>query len=395
MRRYIPILLLLLAQLTAMAETWVIDPGHGGIDVGCEGAQSYEKTINLKVAKELVRLIKQNMKGINIVMTRDKDVFVSLENRCRIANKAKADLFVSIHVNAMPDCYTLRGTETFYGPLGATQNSQLEAARSRNIRQSELLARLIQRSYARHGRPSDRGVKQERHWVLLHTMMPSVLTELGFLTTPDEEGYLNSKKGIATAAESIYEALAEYREANRNGKVQSTLTALRRMPFLYPSAGFGQKETKPKEEKPREAATTTPAPTPLHTEQTAAQAPPADTQNEPAAAATQKDEPKVAPGIDVKPGIDFRVQICSVTRAIKEGDPRLKGHRPIAVSFVNGCYKCYYGSTPDYEEALKMKQQVQQDFPGAFLVSFKDGVAISVAEAKEMYKGYLDAPKNN
>lgn len=410
--------------ISLRAQTWVIDAGHGGHDGGCEGQHSCEKTINLRVAKEVARLVRANMGEVKVVMTRDDDYFVSLENRCRIANSARADLFVSIHVNAAPDNNTVRGTETYFGPLGGTTNASLEDARRKNIAKSELLARLVQRHYSQIGRPSMRGVKQERYWVILHTMMPSILTEVGFISTPSEEELLNSEEGIKQISRSIFDALADYQKALRTNTVSSALAELRRRP-LAPSTntdlasnGVSITPTTPVSST-AVAPVKTNAPVPAAKKDTAKTIAPSSkvdspspssnvSKTSPTPAVVAKNTPKSDTKTEasktndksssnttqiggVKKGIEFCVQLCSVRNAIKENDPRFNGLSPIRVVHIGDVYKCYYGSTNDYLVAVKLKQEVAQRFEGAFLVAFKDGSPISVADAKEMYKDYMNA----
>ena len=209
----IAFILLCLVPLLAMGAkkvTWVIDPGHGGRDYGCEGRRANEKTISLAVAKEVGRLVKKNISGVRVVYTREKDTYPSLSERCHMANARGAELFISIHVNSAPNPY-VRGTESFYAtnvPLSGTQAGK-----------SELLALLLQRQYLSHGREISRGVKQRELYVCENTNMPSVLTEIGFITNDTEEAYMMSKAGQQELADAIYKALAEYQELTKNGTV--------------------------------------------------------------------------------------------------------------------------------------------------------------------------------
>lgn len=212
MKRIALILLCLMPVLAMGARkvTWVIDPGHGGHDTGCEGRRSNEKTISLAVAKEVGRLVKKHIDGVRVVYTREKDTYPTLSERCHMANARGAELFISIHVNSAPNPY-VRGTESFYAmnvPLSGAQAGK-----------SELLALLLQRQYLSHGREISRGVKQRELYVCENTNMPSVLTEIGFITNETEEAYMTSKAGQQELADAIYKALAEYRELTKNGAV--------------------------------------------------------------------------------------------------------------------------------------------------------------------------------
>jgi N-acetylmuramoyl-L-alanine amidase len=250
---YNPKLLLMLAilalcQLQSIARTrdnkWVIvlDPGHGGYDPGALGSFSSEKNITLAIALKTGNYLEKNLKNVVVIYTRTTDVSVELRDRPAIANKNNADLFVSIHANsASPK--TVKGTETFVMGLAKDQ-ANLEVAMKENevimlekdystayegfdpkspesyimfslmqnifLSQSTSLASMIQNEYTRKNNRFDRGVKEAGFWVLYNTTMPSVLTETGFITNPDEEKYLNSQEGQDKIAASIFRACNEY-----------------------------------------------------------------------------------------------------------------------------------------------------------------------------------------
>lgn len=230
--RYSLLAIILLLPLMLLAKPkqkiWVIDAGHGGNDHGCETSTTREKDINLKLAKRVAELVRANLPDVKVVMTREYDKYLTLDQRCVIANNANADLFLSIHVNAAPEVNTIRGTETFYGPQGGTEDKELERLRKKNIQKSELLAWMMQKYYGIAGRPISRGVKRERYYVCLYTRMPAILTEVGFISTPSEEKYMTSKEGSEEIAQCIYRGLKDYDETVSNDKIQSTLASLRR-----------------------------------------------------------------------------------------------------------------------------------------------------------------------
>lgn len=223
--------------------TLVIDAGHGGHDPGASGKFSKEKNINLKVALAFGKLVEANCPDVRIVYTRRKDVFVPLQRRADIANKNKADLFISIHTNALLGGKLAYGSETY--TLGmARASANLEVAKRENsviklesnyqhtyegfdpnkaesyiifeflqdryMKQSVDLAKAIQRQYKAAGR-ANKGVHQAGFLVLRNTSMPAVLTELGFITTPAEEKYLNSERGVKELSRSIYNGFLNYR----------------------------------------------------------------------------------------------------------------------------------------------------------------------------------------
>lgn len=228
--------------------TLVIDAGHGGHDAGAVGAYSKEKDINLRVALAFGKLVEENCRNVKVVYTRKTDVFIPLQRRADIANN-KADLFISVHTNALPAGRLAYGSETY--TLGmARANANLAVAKRENavitlendykttyqgfdpnkaesyvifefmqdkyMKQSVDLASCIQKQYVSTGRPN-KGVHQAGFLVLRNTSMPSVLTELGFITTPAEETYLNSQQGVMELSRSIYNGFLAYLRMHEKG----------------------------------------------------------------------------------------------------------------------------------------------------------------------------------
>ncbi len=221
----------------------VIDAGHGGKDSGTRGKRALEKDIALKVALKTGKYIEKYVPGVKVIYTRTDDRYLSLDQRADIANKAKADLFICIHANALPGGNAY-GTETYV--MGITKEEKnFEVAKRENSvilldenykehyegfdpesPESYILFSLAQSAYLesslnfaqkiesqfryRVGRHS-RGVKQGPFWVLWSTAMPSVLIEIGFLTNPKEEEYLLSEHGQDLVASGIYRAFKEYK----------------------------------------------------------------------------------------------------------------------------------------------------------------------------------------
>ena len=234
------------AQAQQRSFVLVIDAGHGGHDAGAVGAFSKEKDINLNVALAFGRLVESNCSDVKVVYTRRTDVFIPLQRRADIANGSKADLFISVHTNALPGGRIAYGSETYslgmaraaanldvakrensvimlesdykhtyegFDPNKAESYVIFEIMQDRFMKQSVELARNIQKQYKNAGRP-DKGVHQAGFLVLRNTSMPAVLTELGFITTPAEEQYLNSKQGIEELSRSIYNGFLSYRRAH-------------------------------------------------------------------------------------------------------------------------------------------------------------------------------------
>jgi len=223
--------------------TVVIDAGHGGKDVGCNGKFSHEADVALKLALQVGALIEKNLPDVKVIYTRDDDTFVELADRAGIANKNNADLFISIHLNAGPSA--AYGTESYTMGLQKSEGNLMVAKRENavilkednyedkydgfdpNSPQSHILFALQQSAYIdnslrfagkveqefKHkvGR-SSRGVKQAPFLVLWRSYMPSVLIECGFLTNPTEEKYLNDKSGQSYMASGIYRAFKAYKQ---------------------------------------------------------------------------------------------------------------------------------------------------------------------------------------
>lgn len=249
MKRIYLLLVSLMVAITLQAKpfTLVIDAGHGGKDPGAVGKKLKEKDINLRVALALGKLVEQNMPDAKVVYTRKTDVFVELNQRANIANRNKADLFISIHTNASGVNRSVKGTETY--TLGMHRAaSNLEVAKRENsaimmendyeekyegfdpkssesyiifelmqdqyMKQSVDLAGNIQRQFSSTAGRRDRGVYQAGFLVLRATSMPSVLVELGYITTQEEENYLATNKSTEELSRSLFNAIKQY----RNGK---------------------------------------------------------------------------------------------------------------------------------------------------------------------------------
>ena len=237
----------------------VIDPGHGGHDPGAIGRISKEKNINLKVALKLGSQIQNNCPDVKVIYTRSKDVFIPLNRRAEIANNAKADLFISIHTNALAKNRTYKGASTWTLGL-AKSDANLEVAKRENavilyendyqtryagfnpnssesyiifelmqdkyMSQSVNLASLVQKQFKNTCKRIDRGVHQAGFLVLKASAMPSILIELGFISTPEEEKYLNSENGSTNLANGIFRAFLTYKreqEIRLNGSSKTLL----------------------------------------------------------------------------------------------------------------------------------------------------------------------------
>ncbi|MDX1477951.1 MAG: N-acetylmuramoyl-L-alanine amidase [Saprospiraceae bacterium] len=224
----------------------VIDAGHGGKDPGCIGKLVREKDVALGITLALGRMLEEAYPDVEVLYTRDSDVFVPLHERARIANKAEADLFISVHANSVARRNSAYGTETFVLGLHRAEDN-LEVAKRENavilmeddyqehydgydpnspeghillsmyqnafLEQSIALAHRIEEQFKHKIKRHSRGVKQAGFLVLRNTTMPSVLVEAGFLSHDDEEAYLAREEGQQDIAASIFAAFAEYKAA--------------------------------------------------------------------------------------------------------------------------------------------------------------------------------------
>ena len=244
-----------LAIATALAAnkfTLVIDAGHGGHDSGAPGAISKEKDINLKVALAFGKMVERNCHDVKVIYTRTTDVFIPLSERANIANRNKADLFISVHTNALDGGKISRGFETYtlgmhrandnlnvakrensviliekdykqryagFDPKSSESYIMFELMQDKNIAKSVDLAKLIQSEVCAVSGRVNKGVHQAGFLVLRETSMPSCLIELGFITTPDEEQFLNSADGQNLMAKGIYNAFLKYKKQHGSTKI--------------------------------------------------------------------------------------------------------------------------------------------------------------------------------
>jgi N-acetylmuramoyl-L-alanine amidase len=232
--------------------TIVIDAGHGGHDTGCLGSDSREKDIALKMALKLGKLIETNCPDVKVVYTRKTDVFIPLIERANIANRAKADLFICIHLNSGPK--SAFGAETFvmglhksddnlnvakrenaaillednyeknydgFDPNSPEANIIFSLYQNQFMQQSLSFAAKIQKQFKENSKRHARGVKQAGFLVLYKTAMPSVLIESGFLTNDGDQRFLNSDAGQASMASSIYRAFKSYKAELETGIVSN------------------------------------------------------------------------------------------------------------------------------------------------------------------------------
>ena len=366
-RRIVATIMLVFTLAVALAAkkgfTLVIDAGHGGHDAGALGTFSKEKNINLNVALAFGRLVENNCPGVNVIYTRKTDVFIPLHQRADIANRNKADLFISIHTNALPkgakamglETYTLgmhRASDNFdvakrensvilieqdykqhyegFDPSSSESYIMFEFLQDKNMAQSVELAKMVQkRTCAAAARPN-KGVKQAGFLVLRETSMPSCLIELGFISTPSEEQFLNSDEGIANMGSGIYQAFCDYL-----AKYDKSFT----VPFKPEFAEM--KEEKKEQPQPEEV----------------------------------KDEAPV-----------FKVQILTSNVKLKSDSRQLKGRDDADFYMDGNIYKYTVGASTNYNEIYRLRKQLLAQFPEAFIIAFKGGQRMDVQKAIREFK---------
>ncbi len=387
--------------------TLVIDPGHGGKDVGAVGAISNEKNINLTIALAFGKLVESNLSDVNVIYTRKTDVFIPLKERADIANKAKADLFISVHTNSVPptktppqgfQVYTLgmhrakdnldvamrensvisleKGYEKTYegfDPRSSESYIMFEILQSANMEKSVELAKLIQRSVCSKASRNDKGVHQAGFLVLRETSMPSCLIELGFITHEEEEQFLNSPRGINLMARGIYEAFVEYK--NRyDGKVTIPYRPSKnnQLPVENVLDRLSTNSQKPvaQVEFPKKInIVRQPRPIQKITTKTKVY--------------KQNDQDTLEEGFSDIPL--FKIQIFAVNRELTLDNELFKGYTNVSVETEGTLNKYMIGANEDYNEIMRLKEEIKPDFPQAFIVAFKNGNRMNVGDAIKEY----------
>ena len=354
--------------LSLLLSTIVIDPGHGGHDPGCISAdrKTQEKSIALDIASRLSRKIGESLPGVKTVLTRSNDKFVTLSGRADIANNLGADLFISIHVNAQAkgtsaSGYSIHclgqsireGNDMFSKNLDLIkrENSVILLEDDYKTRyqgfdpsdpQSYILFSLVQNAHLEHslvfaedvanamkGGPisHNRGVSQDPFWVLWRTTMPAVLVEVGFITNANDLRALRSPEDRDKIAESLLKAIQTFKKRYDNST----------------------------------AATTSPErPAKTETETTTKPEDTALTVSEPAGETS---------------GILYGVQVLATSKKMKPNDAFFKGYTPLEVRSGN-LYKYILVSGEDLADVRKKKKELDEKFPGCFLVS-KEGETVT------------------
>ena len=354
----------------------VLDAGHGGHDSGNRGSGYFEKNIALDIILKTGKELEKNP-DIKVIYTRKTDVFIELGKRADIANKAKADLFVSVHCNAHNS--SAYGTETFVLGLHANERNFNIAKKENSVilleddyqtnydgfdpnsaesvigitlmqeeylEQSLDLASRIQGNFTKQLKRYNRGVKQAGFLVLHRTFMPSVLIETGFLTNKNEGKYLNSNKGKQDMAASISKAVLKYKnevaliyESNYNTSVEKPIV---------------KKEEIKKDQKVSDAA--------------------------PIAETVVKGNNKAVS--EKNNSVIFKIQVVAGSSNLPLVPSNFKGLSNISVHEENGVFRYFYQSKSSYEEIKKAKEEaIAKGYESCFVVAFKNGERISLSEA--------------
>jgi N-acetylmuramoyl-L-alanine amidase len=337
----------------------VIDAGHGGKDPGAVGAITVEKKITLVVALKTGEYLEKNLKNVKVIYTRKTDTFVEVRDRAIIANENNADLFISIHTNGVAS-KTVQGSETFIMGL-AKDKANLEVAMKENEvilleddystkyegfdpkspesyimftlmqniyqQQSANLASKMQSQYKNRISRIDRGVKQAGFWVLFMTTMPSVLTELGFITHPAEEKFLNSTEGQDYLASAIFRACREY------------------ITEIESRSGISAVINNGGEIVSHDSVATSPA-----------------------------------------GSVVFMVQIASSILKRELKPENFNGIDELYEIAENDRFKYASGKFANYTEAVKYRGKIEKRYPGAFVIAVKDNKTIPLQQAIEQKK---------
>lgn len=391
--------------------TLVIDAGHGGTDHGAPGSYSKEKDLTLKYALAFGRYVEDNSPDVRVVYTRKTDVFVTLAGRADIANKCNADLFLSFHINAVTGSKSAHGFQSW--TLGRGEHSgdrgikaNLDVAKrensvmflekdyktvykgfdtnssesdimyefiaDKNREKSVELSRLLQQYVCASTGRINGGSHQNNLAVLRLTSMPSCLLELGFISTPDEEDFLNDDASVALYVKGVYNAFMKYRQRYGNDisvpykpiKEEPTIPQVVPSDYRKPAADnpAPRKSKRRVERKSAEADNNLAKVEPPHKE--------GDVQ---VPNRVENDKPV------------FKVQLLVSSNVLKSDDNRFKGLTNIE-SYKEGLYKYTYGASTNYNEIYRLRKQILDRFPDAFIVAFKNGNKMDINAAIQEFK---------
>lgn len=375
---------------TAWAKDFVvvIDPGHGGHDPGAVGRISKEKNINLNVALKLGRLIKNNNDDVKVIFTRSTDVFIPLDRRAEIANDAKADLFISIHTNSVAGSRTVKGASTWtlglakseanlavakrensvilyesdyktryagFNPNSAESYIIFEFMQDKYMSQSVHLASLVQKEFRNTCNRIDRGVHQAGFLVLKASAMPSILVELGFISTPEEERYLNTEHGTSNLARGVYRAFLSYKREHEIRLTGASRTIVPEETEETQLAAIEEKEVN-------------------------------DTSTRNNGLLAEASQPIIVEGATNDSDITFKIQILTSSSPLSKTDKRLKGLKGVEYYKEGGVLKYTYGASSDYNKVLRTRRSIAAQFNDAFIIAFRNGEKMNINAAISEFK---------
>lgn len=395
----------IVAQPAPKVKEWtvVIDAGHGGKDPGTLGLKSKEKNVALSVALKTGKYISENLKDVRVIYTRDNDTFIGLDERAAIANRNKADIFISIHANGVDDKRPY-GSETWV--LGQSMDdANLKLAMKENsvitfeedyeskyegydpnsvesfiifslmqntyLKQSTEFASIIQSQFRDRIGRKDRGVKQAGFVVLWRSTMPSVLVELGFLSNAEEEKYLISETGQDFLASAIYRAFRDYKSTidnrsgikNGNGEGNS---AVEKPDLVKPATTIAQK---PVEKPAEDISSVTPA-----DKSVAVKAP------------AEKSPAIVPAGEDIY----FTIQVAAVPKSKTQKQLKFKGIELLDQIESGERIKYVTGKFTEIDQAQAYRRTISKDHPDAFVIAVQNGKVIPLREAVDAKKTRTD-----
>ncbi len=368
----------------------VIDPGHGGKDGGAVRGSYKEKDINLGVAKALGALIEANHKDVKVVYTRKTDVFVDLDKRSQIANKAKANLFISIHTNSTAaKTTTVSGADTYILGL-ARSRENLEVAKRENsvilleddytskyegfdptstesyiifefmtnkfMEQSLQFADLVQQNFKSVAKRTDRGVRQAGFLVLRKSGMPSVLIELGFINNPTEAKFLSSRSGQKSMASAIYAGFRGYKR-DYDKKLGRFVPSTKDDNIVDIQNDIDLDENVVAEDINTSSSSN----------DNSTEAPKENLSATGNSSSTKKVNSNQ---------IEYRVQFFVSPKKLSANSSVFKGLSPVNYYKDGNSYKYTYGSETNLTEIAKVQASVRRKFKDAFVVKFRNGERI-------------------
>lgn len=414
--------------------TVVIDPGHGGHDSGAKGTFSYEKQINLNVALAFGKYIEKYSPEVRVIYTRKTDVFIPLIERANIANRNKADLFISIHTNALPKGRIAYGLETFtlgmhrvadnldvakrensvilieknykkkyagFDPNSSESYIMFEFMQDKNMAQSVDLAKYVQKEVCRTANRPDKGVHQAGFLVLRQTSMPSCLIELGFITTKVEENLLNNPPDIDRIAKGIYQAFQRYR-AKYDKKIVIPYQPISNndidiTPNIIPTPPQREQAKVNKIQQTETPNNTNQDKPQLLLTRVIENRSQAEIQNQNntnnnetiAATNTAENQPPANTTSNENQAQDlpvFKLQIIASETELPTNHPQFKGEKNVD-KYKEGAFTKYtIGASTDYQDIQKLKKDLSTKFPGAFIIAFKNGQKYNINQAIQEYK---------